>query len=260
MPEELVEAVTAEDMEAAFKELLPKAEALADGEVISFPGDADLAQHNAKEATKVVLDRQADLGGKFSDQEIQTMAETPKVAAATVFASNRVSFMVTDSPKEIAEKMVRARKVRKILLLGAQACAEAGHIPTKDVRTIEKGRGFRDVATDDVDLAALYRKYPAELENRTPATPEMIQEAAELGTELLSKIKPSRAFSEKIKPEELTAAMAIRDRFWTLLVQHHEAVWKAGAHLFGRAVDDHVPALLSRKRAPKPREEAPTGG
>jgi len=256
MSDELIEAIPVEDMEAAYREVLPLAEALAEDLVISFPGEAELAHYNIKTGTKAVLGRQTELAGKFTAEEMREIAEAIKVAVATMFAVRQVDTLVSGSTGEIAEKMARIHVVRLILLLGAKACALAGHIPMKEVEVIERGKGPRDHVGDAVSLAAFYRKYAAELENRTPATPELVQEAATLGTELLAKLRPTHA-PKKTRPEELKAAVSTRDRFWTLLVQHHELVWKAGAQLFGREVDEHVPALLSRKRSPKPAEVVP---
>jgi hypothetical protein len=44
-------------------------------------------------------------------------------------------------------------------------------------------------------------------------------------------------------PLPLAEATKLRDRFWTLLLQRHEALWRCGAWIHGQTVDEHVPAL-----------------
>ena len=43
-----------------------------------------------------------------------------------------------------------------------------------------------------------------------------------------------------------------RDRLWTLVVQGHERLWRAGAYLFGKElVDRMVPPLLGARAKPR---------
>lgn len=44
----------------------------------------------------------------------------------------------------------------------------------------------------------------------------------------------------------LTEATELRDRFWTLLLQRHKALWRCGAWIYGQEVDSHVPPLQPR--------------
>lgn len=44
-------------------------------------------------------------------------------------------------------------------------------------------------------------------------------------------------------PLLLREAAELRDRFWTLLRQRHEVLWRCGAWLHGSQVDAHVPPL-----------------
>lgn len=41
----------------------------------------------------------------------------------------------------------------------------------------------------------------------------------------------------------LSEATELRDRLWTLLLQRHDALWRCGAWIHGREVDQHVPPL-----------------
>jgi hypothetical protein len=44
-------------------------------------------------------------------------------------------------------------------------------------------------------------------------------------------------------PLPLAEATGLRDRFWTLLLQRHEMLWRCGAWVHGSKVDEHVPPL-----------------
>ena len=52
-----------------------------------------------------------------------------------------------------------------------------------------------------------------------------------------------------VKQEENTLLRAIdmRDRFWTLLNQRYDVLWRCGAWIYGRSVVDRVPPLPVRQ-------------
>ena len=52
--------------------------------------------------------------------------------------------------------------------------------------------------------------------------------------------------SDGAAPSSLVKAVEIRDRFWTLLHQRYDLLWRCGAWLYGRAVDERVPPLPVR--------------
>jgi hypothetical protein len=65
-------------------------------------------------------------------------------------------------------------------------------------------------------------------------------------------------------PLPLSEATELRDRFWTLLLQRHEALWRCGAWIHGQTVDEHVPPLqagrgweaaVEAQRSPSPPPE-----
>jgi hypothetical protein len=45
----------------------------------------------------------------------------------------------------------------------------------------------------------------------------------------------------------LAEATELRDRYWTLLLQRHEALWRCGAWIYGQEVDSHVAPLQPRR-------------
>ena len=58
------------------------------------------------------------------------------------------------------------------------------------------------------------------------------------------------------------SATEARDRLWTLLCQRHERLWAVGAYVFGYAVAEMVPGLvspLSRKKSAKSKDASADG-
>lgn len=95
-----------------------------------------------------------------------------------------------------------------------------------------------------MELAALFGKEAAALRGKSPVTAAQIKETADIGTQLLTLLKPSRTRRIKAGPSTATSD---RDRLWTLVLARHDALWRAGAYLFGRDVDEKVPLLQARR-------------
>ena len=76
-----------------------------------------------------------------------------------------------------------------------------------------------------------------------------------MGSRLLAILKPASA-GRKQRSKEAADMADKRDRFWTLFeTTWEDQVWRAGAWVFKRDVDEYVPPLHSRvvgKRAAKP--------
>jgi hypothetical protein len=217
-------------------------------------GDPMLAKTNVKRGVDAVLARAPELVGRFTTQEIDQIRKLPELALALTFAVARIDAIETNSDGSLGQKMARARFLRRVLLKSAEACAESGDLPSKEVEAILAGRGQIDTAQDCVQLAALYRKHKAALAGKTPATAAMLAEAATLGSELVELLQTSTTRKRAKSNASLDEALDHRDRLWTLLEDSYEEVWKMGAILWGRRVNEHVPPLLSRvaKPATKP--------
>ena len=78
-------------------------------------------------------------------------------------------------------------------------------------------------------------------------TPAMVAQAAQLGTTLETQLTAKGApATANAATAAATTASDIRDRFYTLLVQGHDQLWRVGAPLAGEAgIAAMVPALLS---------------
>lgn len=153
--------------------------------------------------------------------------------------------------------LAKARELREILLVSAEALAKSGVIPARPVAKIREGRGAIDSAQDCVDLSALFSKYSKEVKAKTAVTPAQRKDAAEVGTELLKRLR--RKGTKRKDSAIVAAAVDARDRVWTLLVQRHDEARRAGMWIWGDEVDAHVPPLQSRAMPPRKKKavEAP---
>lgn len=133
----------------------------------------------------------------------------------------------------------------------------AGVLPAARIAKIREGRGPMDTVGDCVALAALFTKEAQAVRGKTPVTAAQVRETAEIGARLGAALRPKGA--RRKVDDNLSAATDARDQLWTLFHRTWEdQVWRAGAWLFGRAVDRHVPPLHSRVvRKPRPKGPAP---
>jgi len=105
------------------------------------------------------------------------------------------------------------------------------------------GSGKFDMATDGVDLVAVYRENRDAIRGMHPFSDEEI-EALETNSEwLIEHLTPdgARAEAKKKSPAE-----DVRDRLWTLMLRRHPHLRKIGYYLHGDDVDLYVPKLQSR--------------
>ncbi len=154
---------------------------------------------------------------------------------------------------ETKAMLATASRLRAQLLAKADVLVIDGVIPAATVAGIRKGRGPIDSAGDCIALAALFHEHADQLAGRVMVTPAVIQAANDIGAKLLTALRPDAA--KKAPNKELVSAADARDRLWTLFEQTWEQhVWRAGAWLYGRDVELHVPLLGTRvhgKRAAK---------
>ena len=170
-----------------------------------------------------------------------------ELVLALAFATSAVHRLMRKSPGEIRVKLKRGRQLRRAILHALESCHELELISADDINHLREGSGAIDAAQDLIDGAAAFHRLQLVLANKTPITPELLREAQLLGVELLGALKPASVAPDAELPPELAQAVDARDRLWTLLLQLHEAfVWKVGAQLYGKEVDEYVPRLQAR--------------
>lgn len=253
-PEPPDEAQEISGSEAAYQKLLTVAEAIAARDVSPLRADVTVAGHNANLGVAAVLEHRSTIAEHLPKLKLSEISDIPSIVSAFSFAALRVDHLIVPD-SGIAELLRKARTSRRLLLSAAHALVEAGVFDRKVVQKIDEGRGPLDVADDNIALAALFGKEARKLKGKTTITAAQVKEAAEIGTQLRSALKPKKAVKTSAPNAELARATDIRDRFWTLLVQRYGIAWRAGAYLFGKEVHDRVPPLqrhaVTRKKADK---------
>jgi hypothetical protein len=139
----------------------------------------------------------------------------------------------------------RAQHLRRKLRKAADALAEAGLLPDADIDEVWL-YGKQDVLEDCLSLVALLRRNEARIAGRSPMTASDIREA-EQSVEKLRTMLGQREETSDRGALSLVRVIDMRDRFWTLLKQRHEVLWRCGAWLYGHAVEERVPPLPTRR-------------
>jgi hypothetical protein len=240
--------------EAAFEKCLPKALSLEPGSVIPMRGDPNLALHNVQVGIEALGPHWAELKTALPKLDQKSVQGLEEVALAAVFATSRVD-RKAGAGKKVSALLTKARALRAVLLSSADAMAKAGLVPAAAVKKTRTGKGALDAADDLVQLAALFRKHTAKLKNKSPVSTDMIKEAAELGSDLLAQLKPKHAKRKTVVTPEIQDAIDARDRTWTLLVQGHRDLRRAGMWVWADQVDKHVPPLQSRAAKPRKKDQ-----
>jgi hypothetical protein len=220
---------------------LSEAQQIPKEAVLSCRADLPLALHNVQLGVESVLPHEARLRKLLPKLKLADVHSLPDLAAGLIYAADRQSG--PPSKAEVAEKLLRLRKLREPMLLIAEGLALMGHLPAERVTAIREGKGAIDSARDGIALEAFYREHATAVRNKHPFTEAHFTEIAELGNYLVRAITPSGG---RQRVQAQSEASELRDRFYTLLTQRHAELRKAGFVLFGEAVNDHVPALATR--------------
>jgi hypothetical protein len=242
---------------AQYKKYLPKAMKLASSAVRPMHGDLALGLVNARRGAAAVLAKSARLKKELPGVSLSAIRELANLGLGVAYAAGQVERYAAPA-SSLKQNLSRAHALRALLITSADALVEAGVLPAAAVARIHAGHGGIDAAGDCVALAALFKKYASALRGKSPVTAADINEAAEVGTTLLGALKP-RGARGKPTSQALKTAVDARNRLWTLFEQSWEQnAWRAGAWLFGRDVDAHVPPLQSRAghRSAKPKPAA----
>ncbi|HEX4417070.1 MAG TPA: hypothetical protein VH165_04180 [Kofleriaceae bacterium] len=176
---------------------------------------------------------------------------------ALQYANGRIERLVPITG-EVKALLTAASKLRANLLAKADVLVVDGIVPVATVAGIRKGRGPGDTAGDCIALAALFHEHAGALAGHVTVSAADIQAANDAGAKLLAALHPEAA--RRVPDKDLTAAVDARDRLWSLFEQTWEhQIWRPGAWLFGRDVDQHVPPLGARthRRAAKPAPAPP---
>jgi len=244
--------------EEAAQKFQAAARAIDADNVVVCRADPAVAYHNVTAGAAAVLAEEKRIKAELPAVNVEHLREIPQIAQGLLYLAIVAQ---AGSPSDVSSLLERASKVRRKMLAAAIAAMEAGIIAQHEVRAIQKGSGKRDMANDCVALAALFRKYDAQLQGRTAVTADDIEEASRVGSTLQTILKRRGVRKAPDQNDPQAQAEDDRDHMWTLLIERHELLWRVGAYLFGRdEVDEKVPALQSRVYAAKKPDPQPGAG
>jgi hypothetical protein len=227
--------------QSAYESFLSAAKALEPGFIEECCADIVLAYHGVSHAVEQVLGGGAQSVSGLPHVDVGELSLLPRLVQGLAFAALRV-----EREREAASfgpLFERAQQVRRRLRKAADAFAEAHLLPDPDIDEVWL-HARQDVLEDCLSLVALFRRNAARIAGRSPVTPDEVDAAEQLVGQLRTVL--GQQGSAKQEENALFRAIEMRDRFWTLLHQRYDVLWRCGAWLHGRAVAERVPPLPVR--------------
>ena len=117
-------------------------------------------------------------------------------------------------------------------------------IPAQEATTIGGGRGLYAKGKGLVEVARVLKAHYSELKGWLPVEEAYLDQAIDAGTFMRDRGSDKLARPQKRQPSELEQK---KHHVFALMASRHDELRRVGAYLFGSDVDQHVPALCSRK-------------
>jgi hypothetical protein len=223
----------------AYDRFLSAARAVDAGAVEECRANVALAYYSAKRGLESLRSQEAALS-RLPQVKLEDLQTLPQLAQGLAFA-------VLQWPRHLesasfAALFEQAQRSRRKLLSAADALAEAGLLADADADAV-RHLSRHDVIGTCMAFCELLRRNEARIQGRSPVTAAELEEAEQAVTKLRELLAPSGELLERLTLPSLVEATQVRDRFWTLLKQRHDLLWRCGAWLYGQQVDEHVPPL-----------------
>jgi len=229
--------------QAAYDAFLAAAKLLDPSVIEECCADVVLAYHSVSRGVENVLGSGAVVVGKLPDVNVVELSLLPRLAQGLVFAALQVHRELRGTPFGVSFE--RAQVLRRKLRKAADALAEAGLLADADIDEVRL-QVRQDVLEDCLALAALFRRNEGRITGRSPISPADLREAEQVADKLRAMLGQQGDAGDGGAPS-LVKVIEMRDRFWTLLFQRYDVLWRCGAWLYGRAVDERVPPLPIRQ-------------
>jgi hypothetical protein len=229
--------------QAAYESYLAAAKAVDPATLEECCADLVLTYQTVTRGVESVLGAGAVVVGKLPNVNVVELSMLPRLVQAVAYAALQVQRELKSNSFGLLFE--RAQEVRRKLRKTADALAEAGLLPDTDADEVRL-QGQQDVLEDCMALVALFRRNEARIAGRSPVTPSDVTEAEQIVGKLRLMLgQPGEAGGEGQPP--LLRSIEMRDRLWTLLSQRYDVLWRCGAWLYGRVVDERVPPLPVRQ-------------
>jgi hypothetical protein len=223
----------------AYEKFLPAAKAVRDEVLEECRVDVALVYHAAKQGVESVLAQEATLA-KLPQVSVEDLRSLPQLAQGLAFAVLQLHRHLEAA--SFGPLFSRAQRLRRKLFKAADALAEAELLAAADAQALP-GLDRGDVLGDCLALAALLRRNEAQAAGRSPVTAADLDEAEQTAARLKELLASG---GDRQALPSLVEATQLRDRLWTLLRLRHDVLWRCGAWLYGREVEERVPPLHAR--------------
>lgn len=232
----------------AYEAFLSAAKAIEPSAIEECCADIVLAYQSVTRGVESVVGSGAVVVGKLPNVNVVELSMLPRLVQGLAYAALQAQRELQSI--SFGALFEQAQDARRKLRKSADALAEAGLLPDEDVDEVRL-HGQQDVLEDCLSLVALFRRNEARIAGRSPVTPADVSAAEQLVVKVRTLLGEQGEASEDGRPP-LIRAIEMRDRFWTLLCQRYDVLWRCGAWLYGRVVDDRVPPLPVRQALVRP--------
>ena len=240
---------TMPEMYENFSSFKAQADGLAPEEVRPMKLDVELVVFNGATGVGVVTANREQITKELPLVSWELIVSLEPMGQALRFAASRVD-RKPPTPTQTRALVKTAFQARGAMLAKALVAVNLGLLDAGAVEAIRRGRGPVDTGNDCIALATLMAQNLPAFEGKVLVTPQEITDTDNAGRDVLRALKPESA--RRPPDKELHALVDTRDRVWTLYERTWERnVWRAGAWLFGRDVQKHVPLLGNRVRGRK---------
>ncbi len=239
--------------------LLEEARALPGGSLATLTLDPRLVLANARiglEALRTALPSlRAQLKG-WDEASLESYE-----ALLTLFAEAcraRDAARGSGNGAQLAAVTKEAWPLRRKLLLIARILVDEDLLRPTVVKAVARGGGPRDCGDDLEALARAFTDAWRHVQGKVPVTLAELDRARALSAQLLELARPSG--QRRFASPEHRAALAQRDRLYTLLVIKRHELWPYAALAFGEVdVAERFPALGAQRRRSKRRRAGAAG-
>ncbi|WP_257447019.1 hypothetical protein [Archangium lipolyticum] len=229
--------------QAAYDAFLADAKAIEPGFIEECCADIALTYQSVMQGVENVLGSGTVVVGRLPNVNVVELSMLPRLVQGLAFAALQVDRELEAA--SFGKLFERAQHLRRKLRKAADALAEARLLPDADVDEVWL-RGQYDALDDCLALVALLRRNETRIAGRSPVAAPDLVEAEHLVGKLRVMLGQQGVESDRAA-SSLVKVVEIRDRFWTLLNQRYDVLWRCGAWLYGRAVDERVPPLPVRQ-------------
>ena len=243
--------------QAAYETFLLPAKAVEASAIEECRADIPFTYFIVTRSVENVLGSATVVVGKLPSVNLEELSALPRLAQGLAFAALQVHREARAAP--FGALFERATHLRRKLSAAAGALADANLLPAVDVEEARLHVRL-DVVEESLALAALFQRHLSLVEGRSPVNKTDLLEVEQVAKKLRTLLGRPAPEGEEGSVPALVKAIEMRDRLWTLLTRRHDMLWRCGAWLYGRAVDERVPPLPTRdvgnRRSPFAQERA----